>query len=50
MIKVVIDQKVARGLVLGMSSSITIKMKGEILGSQVSKDVIVLRVVGGDGK
>ena len=50
MIKVVTDQKVERGLVSDTSSSITIKMKGEILGSQVSKDVTVPTMVGGDGK
>ena len=48
--KVIADKKVARGLVLDTLSSITIKMKGEILGSQLSKDVTVPRVVGGDGK
>lgn len=49
-IKVVTDQKVARGLVSDTSSSITIKMKGKILGSQVMKDVTVPRIVGGDGE
>ena len=32
------------------SASIMIKMKGELLGLQVSKDVTVPRIVGGDGK
>ena len=49
-IKVLADEKVVRGFVSDTSSSITIKMKGELLRSQVSKDVIVPRIVGGDGK
>ena len=37
-------------MVSDTSSSFTIKMKGELLGSQVSKDVTIPRIVGGDGK
>ena len=37
-------------MVSDMSSSISIEMESELLGSQVSKDVTVPRVVGGDGK
>ena len=49
-IEVVTDKKVVGGLVSDTSSSGTIKVKGEILGSQVSKDVTVPRVIGGDGE
>ena len=37
-------------MVSDTSSSISIEMEGKLLGSQVSKDVTVPRIVGGDGK
>ena len=50
MIKVVTDEKVVGGLVSDTSSSITIKMEGEILGSKRSEDVTIPRIICGNGE
>ena len=49
-IKVVTDKKVARSLVSDTSSSVTIKVKSELLGSQVSEDITVPRIVRSNGE
>ena len=49
-IEVVADKEVSGGLVSDASASLTIKVKGEILGSQVSKNVAIPWVVGSNGK
>ena len=49
-IKVVIDKKVVGGLVSDTSSSITVKMEGELLSSQISEDVPIPRVIIGNIK
>ena len=50
MIEIVTDKKVAGGLVSNTSLSITIKVEGELLGSQVSEDISIPRIVCGNGK
>ena len=49
-IEVVADKEVSGGLVSDASVSLTIKVKGELLGSQVSKNVAIPWVVGSNGK
>ena len=49
-IEVVTDKKVARSLVSDTSSSVTIKVKSELLGSQVSEDIAIPRIVRSNGE
>ena len=49
-IEVVTDKKVAGSLVSDTSSSITIKVKGKLLGSQVSEDIAVPGIVRSNGE
>ena len=49
-IEVVTDKKVAGSLVSDTSLSVTIKVKGELLGSQVSEDIAVPRIVRSNGE
>lgn len=49
-IEVITDKKVARSLVSDTSSSIAIKMKSEILGSQLSEDIAVPRIIRSNGE
>ena len=49
-IEVVTDKKVARSLVSDTSSSVMIKVKSELLGSQVSEDISVPRIVRSNGE
>jgi len=49
-IKIIIDEKVARGLVLNSSSIIMSKMGGELLGSQICENISVPRIIHSDDK
>ena len=50
MIEVIADKEVSGSLVSDTSASLTIKVEGEILGSQVGKNISIPRVVGSNGK
>ena len=50
MIEVVTDKKVVRSLVSDTSSSVTIKVKSELLGSQVSEEIAVPRIIRSNGE
>ena len=45
-IKVVTDKKVSGGLVSDKATSLTVKMEGELLGSQISKNIAIPQVIG----
>lgn len=45
MIEVVTDKKVSGSLVSDSLASLTIKVEGELFGSQVSKNIIVPQIV-----
>ena len=49
-IEFVTDKKVAGSLESDTSSSVTIKVKSELLGSQVSEDIAIPRIIRSNGK
>ena len=49
-IEVVTNKKVSGGLVSDTSTSLTVKVEGELLGSQISKNIAIPRVIGSNGK
>ena len=49
-VEVIADKEVSGSLVSDTSASLRIDVEGEILGSQVSKNIAIPRVIGSNGK